>query len=241
MRVIAITTTPYEKPMPQLPERFGTFCKVIPFELVENVPNIGLVPKMQKVYDWFLQEDILCYVHEDVTCHEPNWHERVLAEFTDPRVAVVGFGGATGIGVDDIYKTRYEISQLQRIGYASNQRDWEIHGTRETGAKDVAVVDGFFMAVRREFLREIGGFRWFSHRFHCYDTALCLMAHRKGWKVRMVGVECTHHGASFSASPEYKKWCHENGTTMEREHEEPHRWMYDWDVARDLLPFRVSQ
>lgn len=203
----------------------------------ENVPNVGLVPAMQRVYEEYL-DDLICYVHDDVTCYEIGWDQRIFTEFSDPRVAIVGFGGATGIGVDDIYKTRYEISQLQRIGYASNQRDWEVHGTREAGAKDVAVVDGFFIAVRRKFLQEIGGFKWFLHRFHCYDTCLCLMAHRKGWKVRMVGIDCTHHGASYSASPEYKKWCHENGTTMEREHEEPHLWMYEF--FRDELPLRIG-
>ncbi len=236
MIVITVTTDPAVHP-----ERFSSFAKGYRNEIYLNQPNIGVVPAMQVLYEALPEYSILVYVHDDVTCHDPEWAARVLAEFEDPRVAIVGFGGATGIGVADIYKTRYEISQLQRIGYASNMRDWEVHGAYEAGAKDVAVVDGFFMAVRREFLRQIAGFKWFPHRFHCYDTALCLMAWRKGWKVRMTGVEVTHHGASFSASPEYKKWCHENGTTMEKEHEEPHRWMYDWGVARDLLPFRVSQ
>lgn len=215
------------------PERFDSFGGG---HVYLNQPNIGLVPAMQRMYEELCGE-IICYVHDDVSVYDDQWHERVEREFDDPEVTVVGFGGATGIGVDDIYKTRYEITQLQRIGYASNQRDWAVHGTHETGAKDVAVVDGFFMAVRMSFLKEIGGWKWFPHRFHCYDTALCLMAHRKGYKVRMVGVDCTHHGASYSASPEYKKWCLENGTTMEREHEEPHRWMYEF--FRDELPLRV--
>ena len=234
MRLCCVTTNPAIHP-----ERLASFIygNVKSPEIYVNQPNIGVVPAIQKLYEAYTDEDVICYVHDDVTCYDANWHSRVMAEFDDPKVAVVGFGGATGIGVSDIYKTRYEISQLQRIGYASNQRDWDVHGSYEAGSKDVAVVDGFFMAVRTSFLREIGGFKWFPHRFHCYDTALCLMAHRKGYKVRMVGIECIHHGASFSASPLYLKWCLENGTTMEREHEEPHRWMYEF--FRNELPLRV--
>jgi Glycosyltransferase like family len=240
MILCTITTDPSVHP-----ERFESFGSdasgIAHFRRWENVPNIGLVPAMQQCYEEytgeFPDEDILCYVHDDVTCYEPYWDKRVLAEFDDPKVAIVGFGGATGIGTSEIYKTRYDITQLQRIDYTSNARDWQTHGSRETGSKDVAVIDGYFMAVRRSFLKEIGGWKWFPYRFHCYDTSLCLMAHRRGYKVRMVGVECQHWGGSFSASPDYEKWCRENGTTMEREHTEPHRWMYD--VFRPELPLRV--
>lgn len=234
MIVSTITTDPGAHPERIRSFIFGNVKE--PF-IFWNHPNIGVVPAMQKVFEANADEDIICFVHDDVTVYDSNWNSRVRAEFDDPKAAVVGFGGATGIGVDDIYKTRYQIEQLQRINYASNQRDWEVHGSYEAGTKDVAVVDGFFMAVRVSFLREIGGFKWFPHRFHCYDTALCVMAHRKGYKVRMVGVECTHHGGSVSTTPEYKKWCLENGTTMEREHEEPHRWMYEF--FRNELPLRV--
>jgi len=219
-------------------EKVGDVDKRLASEVWKNDPNIGVVPAMQKLYENNADEDIICYVHDDVTVYDPNWADRVRAEFDDPKVAIVGFGGATGIGTDWIYRERYQIEQLQRINYASNQRDWETHGSYEAGSKDVAVVDGFFMAVRTSLLREIGGFKWFPYRFHCYDTALCVMAHRKGYKVRMVGVECQHHGGGTSTTPEYKKWCLENGTTMEREHEEPHRWMYEF--FRDELPLRIK-
>lgn len=228
------------------PERFQTLISLasnpsgvsLSSYIHVNRPNIGVVPAMQAIYEEFSDYDVIAYSHNDVSCHEQGWDKRVLEEFLDPKVAVVGFGGATGLGVSDMYKQRYDISQLQRIGYVSNAVDWDTHGAFEEGNKDVATVDGFFMAVRTSFLREIGGFKWFPHRFHNYDNALCLMAHRRGYKVRMVGVKCHHHGASYSASPEYRKWCLENGTTMEREHEEPHRWMYEF--FRDELPVRIA-
>lgn len=197
----------------------------------------GVVPLMQRLYEGersIGDMDILAYTHDDVECFDPTWNERVLAEFANPAVAIVGFGGALGIGLPDIYKTPYHISQLQRRLYMSNQTDWDVHGTREVGARDVAVVDGFFMAIRMSFLDEIGGWKWFPHNFHCYDTCMCLMALRKGYKVRMVGVECTHYGGGTSTKASYADWCKKNNTTPELEHLRPHRWMYD--EFRDLLP-----
>lgn len=196
----------------------------------------GVVDAYQHIYSVHADE-ICAYIHDDVTVHDADWQDRIHAEFADPKVAIVGMGGALGIGLPEIYKRPYNIWQLQRIDYYSNQTDWAIHGKYETGSRDVAVVDGFFMAVRRSFLDEIGGWAWFPFSFHCYDTCLCLMARRHGWKVRMVGVSVTHHGGKTSTTPEYLEWCKSRGTTAEREHEEPHRWMYD--TFRDCLPCRV--
>ncbi len=206
----------------------------------KNFPdNIGLVGAYQKLYeDQREAHEVIAFSHDDVTIHEP-WAQAIAHEFhMDPKVAIVGLGGAKGIGVADIYKTPYQIQQLQRIEYRSNQTDYEIHGARETGACDVAVVDGFFMAVRTSFLDQIGGWKWFPHRFHMYDVALCLMAHRHGWKVRIVGVNCTHWGGGTSTTADYVQDCRDRGTSVEREHTEPHTWCYN--EFRDMLPLRIK-
>lgn len=201
--------------------------------------KLGVVPSMHQLYRFVAyRSEILAFMHDDVTIHEEGWIARVEAEFKDPKVAIVGLGGATGLGLPDIYKTRYSINQLQRVDYFSNQRDWEVHGQHETGARDVAVVDGFFMAVRTSFLKEIDGWSGFPHNFHMYDAYLCLMAARNGYKVRIVGVDCTHHGGGTSTKVEYAEWCKEHGTTMEREHQEPHVFIYE--QFRDSLPLRVG-
>lgn len=180
---------------------------------------------------------ILCYIHSDVVIHEDHWLQRVEKEFQDPRVAIVGFGGATGIGLPNLYKEPYRIENLIRHNYASNQSDWQVHGTRETGSKDVAVVDGFAMCVRTEFLKQIGGWTQVAVNFHTYDLWMSLLAIRHGWKVRMVGISVTHNGGGTSTSPQYKKWCEDHGTDMGREHAEPHvRFAREFV---DVLPFSL--
>ena len=197
--------------------------------------NVGVTEAYHRIY--LAQREILCYLHTDVTIHERGWDRRLAQEFSDPKVAIVGMGGALGIGTPDLYRKPYRIEQLARQQYFSNQSDWQIHGQREEDSRDVAVVDGFCMAIRRSFLDQIGGWKWFPFAFHMYDVAMCLQAIRHGWKVRMVGVNVTHHGGGASTTPEYKRWCEEHGTTLEREHYEPHRWVYD--QFGDCLPWRV--
>ncbi len=214
---------------------YGELC---PHEAYQNIPNIGMVAAYQGLYDKHKTDhDIIAFMHDDVSIADMQWLARVRLAFDDD-TAIVGFGGATGLGVDDIYKTPYRIEQLQRIDYYSNQVGWEIHGKRETGVRDVATVDGYFMAVRTEFLRQTNGWSFFPFAFHNYDHVLALEAHRRGWKVKIVGVECEHHGGGTSTSAEYWEWCRENGTTPELEHTRPHEWMYN--RYRDLLPLRVK-
>lgn len=200
----------------------------------------GVTWAYQRIYEASKGADFIFYVHDDAECLEPYWQSRVEAEFEDPKVAIVGLGGAMGMGIHSLWKTPYEISQLQRVDYYSNQVGWEIHGKRETGSRNVAVVDGFAMAIRTSFLDQIGGWTWFPFAFHCYDTAMCLMAHRHGWKVRMVGVSCDHHGGGNSCSADYVTWCREHGTTPEREHREPHEWLAKQKWVKELLPLRVK-
>lgn len=222
------------------PERFTEICGMaqVSYHVYHQEPNIGLVKAYHQLWQAHKSEYIQVYIHDDVSIHDANWLERVCCEMMEPSVAIVGLGGATGIGDPDLYKTPYMLKQLARTGYASNQSDWEVHGDREEDERKVAVVDGFFMAVRGTFLNEVGGWSWIQSNFHCYDLALCLEAYRRGWEVRTVGVACTHHGGGTSTTRAYAQWCKDQGTTMEDEHRNPHRWLYE--EYRDLLPMKVA-
>src|ERR1043166_126238 len=106
-----------------------------------------------------LAEPVTAFMHDDCEIHDPDWPAKVEAEFADPKVAVVGLGGALGLGDPDLYKTASAPRQLARRDYFSNQTDWQVHGSRETGSRNVAVVDGFFIAIRTSFLDEISGWQ----------------------------------------------------------------------------------
>jgi GT2 family glycosyltransferase len=181
--------------------------------------------------------ECLILVHDDVTIHDADWLERVMAEFT-PGVVAVGLGGALALGHPDLYKKPYRLNDLARYGYRSNQTDWQTHGEQETRSCRVAVLDAFFMAVRRDWLMARGGWPVSHLTHHCLDTWLACEAAKDGKEIRMVGVSVSHHGGGSSTKPTYReaKWL--QGHSMEEDHRLPHRWIYE--TYRGVLPFQVK-
>lgn len=189
---------------------------------------------MQK-YQRGLEEscaDLLMYVHDDVLCCEPGWQERVLNEFTDDGVGLVGFGGAVGHGSIDLYRTPYALQQLGRQDYISNVEDAEVHGSRVEGCRDVAVLDGFSLIVRREILQRAGG--WPLNTpigYIAYDYWLSCMTRRLGYRIRMVGVRCLHLGGRSVVAMK-------QGGGPPDHHARAHEYIYR--EFADVLPWRSA-
>jgi hypothetical protein len=188
------------------------------------------------------ESDVLVYVHDDVTIHDPNWLQEVLCTFAHSTPAhdcvAVGLGGALMLGRPNLYKQPYNIWNLARGGYMSNQTDAEVHGARETGVRRVAVLDAFFMAVRRSFLLSVGGWPTAHLTHHCVDLWLACEAARAGKETWMVGADCTHWGGGSSVSPKYKAAAWLQGGSMEEDHRRPHLFLYN--EYRDVLPIEVK-
>ncbi len=183
------------------------------------------------------QSEVIIYVHDDVSIHDANWLPLVLAHFSYPNTVAVGLGGATGLGHPDLYKRPYSIWNLARFGYGSNQDDWAVHGAHVTGSRRVAVLEQFFMAIRTDWLRSIGGWPTQHLRHHCLDHFIACEAARAKKEVWQVGVSCLHSGGGTSTTEKYKsaKWL--AGGTMEEDHLAPHRYIFE--TYRDILPLAV--
>lgn len=204
-----------------------------------NTPenNLGVVGAYQKLYET-TTEDVLLYLHDDVICRESEWDLRLMAEFiADPQVAVVGFGGALQHGLPDLYKVPYQLQQLQRVGYRSNVDDAEVHGERFTGSCNVAVLDGFALAVRRSFLDRIGGWTKIAEgcNFFNYDYSISALARRYRQKIRLVGIRCHHRGGQTSV--QHGKEASVKRFINQDEYNKAHEWFYE--SFRDVMPARV--
>lgn len=178
--------------------------------------------------------DILVYTHDDLTIHDAHWLGSVTEHFMyDPNIVAVGLGGATGLGHPNLYKRPYRLDDMARQGYVSNQTDAETHGKRSNAVHRVAVLDAFFMAVRRDFLCSVGGWpNALTH--HCLDLWLACEAARAGKDTMVVGTSCTHHGGGTSIKPAYSKAQWLKGGTVQSDHTLPHKWIYE--NYRDVLP-----
>ena len=141
---------------------------------------------------------------------------------------MVGFGGALRHGSTSLYQKPYRLAQLGRSDFRSNMFDAERHGKRFTKACDVAVLDGFAMFVRREILEKAGGWPVGTPiGYFCYDYWLSCEVRRQGYRIRLVGVACTHLGGKSSSAVQ-----------LMESPQDAHRHIYD--TCRDVLPFKVS-
>jgi hypothetical protein len=203
----------------------------------------GYLYKLQRFYQsgYATDVDVLGYMHSDLFIHEKGWNERVLNEFEADDVAIVSFGGSLRHGSPDLYRTPYVYTQLARSPFLSNMTDAEAHGFRETGARDVAVVDSMAFFVRRSFLDRIGGWPVATYPpNHCSDYWCCLMAHRHRQRIRMVGVSITHGGGGVGRGGfNYPAWA---ATTRWHDDATMHRVGHDliYNDFRDVLPVEVK-
>lgn len=194
----------------------------------------GMLPTYQRALEWAKHDDVLAYIHDDVIIHDPAWSQRVLAEFEDPKVGLVGFGGALGHGSPALYRDPYDYHQLGRSDFMSNMDDAENHGQRFTGARDAAVLDGFTLIVRRKLLERAGGWPVSTLGYVGYDYWLCCMARRLGYRIRVVGVPCQHIGGQT-----FVKLGLGRGEEHWQQFLDAHAFLYN--EFRDVLPFRVVQ
>lgn len=194
--------------------------------------NLGIVGSYQALYEEST-EPVLCYVHDDVIMRERGWDIHVRKEFEDPTVGVVGFGGALRHGIKELYKVPYQLQQLRRMHYRSNVDDAEVHGERFSAACDVSVLDGYFLAVRRDLLDKCGGWNAMvvGCDFFCYDYAICALARRHGYRLRLVGVRCHHRGGGTSVAEGGKV------ITGQQAYDLSHKWFYE--EFRDVMPHEV--
>jgi hypothetical protein len=196
-----------------------------PFRVVSNR---SVLEAFQEIYE-STTEPIISLCHDDLEIYEYNWDRRVLNEFNDPSVGLVGFAGGLGHGLPQMYKEPFHIPNLIRRDFISNMGDAEKHGYRFVGETDVAVLDGLALFVRRSVLDrwECG---WPVNNpigYFMYSENLCCEVRRQGLRIRLVGVDCLHLGGKSSS-----------GAPLPHSYEEEHK--YFWDTNRDVMPYYVS-
>jgi hypothetical protein len=174
--------------------------------------------------------DILLYAHDDLICRDPNWRERILGAFSDPKVQVVGVAGALGHGLPHIYKDPFDIPHLSRVDFISNMTDAEVHGRRFTGECEVSVLDGIALFVRRSWMEsEIGYWPEASPAgYWLYAEWLCCETRRAGGKIKLVGLPVEHLGGQTSSR-----------VNVTDDFQKAHEWLYS--NYKDVLPWHVDR
>lgn len=173
---------------------------IVPESLVLNIKeSIGIayeiisVDNSQNQYSIFEAYNLgikrsrfsyLCFIHDDILFYTPNWGEVLVKLFNlIPNLGCIGIAGATHktkapSGWWDVPKTESVLHLVEHVKNKSKKFISEGWADNEQ-YKEVAVVDGVFMAVKKsdnlQFDESIRG-------FHGYDLNLSLEAIKKGLK-----------------------------------------------------------
>ncbi len=225
---------------------------------LQHEQYLGTVPAFRAGVDYALEHtdaDVLCCFHDDLELLDPTWQEQVIRCFERrPACGLAGFGGAIGLGSDDIYKVPYDPMQLARIGFRSNLVDAEVHGIRSLLSERVACLDGFSQIGRREFwlgesttgranpIRNPRPLTYLEDHgviHHFYDGALGALAARAKWETWYIPVRCRHYGGRTAVADQgYQAWAQQQIPGGDQGYwQQSHRVGYQ--LFRDVLPIRV--
>lgn len=224
-------------------------------------PYLGTVPAFRQGVDRVLADhpeaSVIACLHDDLEILESGWDARVLRHFDrQPPCGLLGFGGAIGLGHEQLYERPYDPMLLARQGFRSNLTNAEQHGIRSLRAERVACLDGFSQIGRREFW--LGSHRdadpYFSPApsnrpwtvlddlgvvHHFYDGLLGCLARRAGWETWYLPIACRHFGGRTAVGdPGYQGWA--AGQVEGGDHafwQAAHRIGYA--AFKDVLPLRV--
>lgn len=228
-------------------------------------PGFGVVPLYAKGVERALNlgATFIACLHDDVLIDHPAWDAEIIEFFSaHPKCGLAGFGGATGLGHDLMYKIPYDPMQLARQNFLSNMREADVHGTRTTRQQRVACLDGFSLIGRRAFWQgwfqdghgrhssrtvpdQDEGWNLFTLMsswgivHHAYDAALGCFAKRLGWEVWLTPIACDHLGGRTAvADRSYHQWAGEQHPLGDQGFWlGAHQIVYD--QFRDVLPIRV--
>lgn len=208
--------------------------------LTASSKNIGVTKALDELGNLALlegagDEDWILFSHDDVEIQDKEWYAKVVGWIEErPKAGLFGFGGALGLGDPDLYQKPYQLQQLARRDFISNMRDAEAHGRRVLTPTRVATLDLFAIGVKVEFLRKLGGWKFWPEVHHGLDNAICCEAARAGYETWMLPVACHHAGGSTSTRVDFVK---DFGEAEGEIHSRGHKILYE--QYRDVLPLRV--
>lgn len=205
--------------------------------VIRNDTNLGVRPALNQIFSEAVGE-VIVYTHNDVEMYQKGWDNVVREAFLNhPKAGIVGAYGAKGIGTEDIYETLYMMQQLARRNCVSNARmDKTIHGFRNMKSRyeNVAVFDGFFMAIKKELLDRTNGFSDILPIHHSYDNLICIQSLQLDYENILISLDVTHVGGQTDVKED---WTKGTGKTKAEIHADAHPPLYEY--GKGVLPIVV--
>ncbi|MTK52599.1 glycosyltransferase [Paludibacter sp.] len=159
----------------------------------------------------------LCFMHEDILYHTPNWGEKVIEYLSAENVGIIGIGGSHYLSKIPLVscwdlpnKDRfYSLNLLQ--GYTENKNyKTQLHYNVSSNIPIYGVtLDGVWFCIKKSL------FEATDHRikfddvtyngFHLYDFDICMQIHELNLQVQIVPDILIEHKSEGSFNQEWIK------------------------------------
>ncbi len=117
--------------------------------------------------------NILCFLHEDVRFLTDNFGITLINKFSNPEIAALGVAGSTLLPEDAVwFSSKRPFVQGRVVHSTQKGEQMDIYSEIREDA-EVVVLDGLFMAVRKEIAEELKFDEEFKG-FHFYDLDFSL-------------------------------------------------------------------
>jgi len=169
-------------------------CLFKGIEVIEKVNNGD--KSLSQVYNEILNEssnNIVVLIHDDLEFDTNKWGEKVLKIFEkNPEYGIVGLAGTTVLPKSgQWWEDRTKMWGI--VNHKHEGKKWEskYSPSLELKLKDVVLVDGLFLAINKQNIRE--SFDETVEGFHMYDVAFCYKNFVEGVKIGVTTqVRVTH-------------------------------------------------
>lgn len=196
-------------------------------ELIRNDDNLGMVATLAQAKEHSVA-DILIYAHSDFFIYEDGF-DFTIAEFFafHPRLGLIG---AMGCRVAEANGGRSECFCSFRDGHVHGQQTPE-------GLHAIGMIDGCFLAFRRQMLDELNIPDESFGPHHFYERDWVLTAVTSGWRAGVINMDCVHLSGKTACQPEAQAWFDKHGGEQKIYNENEARYLAKW---RHVLPLRVA-
>lgn len=155
--------------------------------------------------------DLLCFVHEDIRFHSPDWGKRCEEYFKeDARLGLLGVLGGNYMPVDADWRAFHDCRCGRMLQRAATLEVPSRHFTFRLGTRKskheltaVAAVDGMWMVMPATLKNRIHLDTKRFSAFDLYDTDLAMQVHASGYRVAVAGDILIEHFSTGSFSPRY--------------------------------------
>lgn len=179
-------------------EYFNKLSEKIDIQYVQNSRNLGPIVALNQGITKS-GGDVICTMHNDLIIFAHGWLGKLTSFIiSDNAIGLVGFAGRK------IIDKRGVVDEDSLVHNLQNEN---LNPPMENTYQEVAVLDGVFIAARRDVFEKLRCFDEVYGLMHCYDIDISLKSIRAGYSNSVLKVESLHifNGGVTRKTKEYRR------------------------------------